>query len=339
MSYSVSTYGSHSALQIMRGAKDEGLKAILICPQSRYRLYNRFKLADKIVLVKNANGLLEEVVQEYLLDEGAIFVPHGTIISDTDLEKFVENFKVPVFGNRHLLIWESDRYLKERLMREAGIYVPKCYQSPDEVDGPVIVKLHGAKGGAGYFLASGRDDLLKKLTLLDPDLRKELFIQEYVIGVTIYPHFFYSPLNDELELLGIDRRYETNVDAIGRLPAKQQLDLDIKPTYHVVGNLPLVLRESMLESLFDIAERFVKACKKLVQPGVIGPFCLEACCRSPDEIIVFEFSGRIVAGTNIFVPNSPYAYFIYGEGMYMGRRIAREIKLAYETSNVDKVTT
>ncbi|MEM2910560.1 MAG: formate--phosphoribosylaminoimidazolecarboxamide ligase [Nitrososphaerota archaeon] len=339
MNISVATYGSHSALQILRGARDEKLKAVLICPRGHRRLYDRFRLADETLLVDGVKDLLRDDMQKSLIDMKSVLVPHGTIISDVDIEKFVEDFKAPVFGNRRLLVWEADRELKEKLLREAGIRVPRTFSSPDEVDCPVIVKLPGAEGGRGYFLASGREDLLKKLANLDVRKKGELYIQEYVLGVTVYPHFFYSPLKGEVELLGVDRRYETNVDSLGRIPAPDQLNLGVQPTYEVVGNIPLVLRESMLESFFEMAEGFVEATKRLVPPGVIGPFCIEAICRAPDDIVVFEFSARIVAGTNLFVNGSPYSYLLHSEGMGMGRRIAREIRIACETSSLERITT
>ncbi|PUA31877.1 MAG: hypothetical protein B9J98_05125 [Candidatus Terraquivivens tikiterensis] len=339
MKASVATYGSHSALQILKGAKDEGLKAVLLCPRSRLRFYDRFRLADEVLLVEGVEDLLREDVQEKLTEMSGILVPHGTIIADVDIGRFVKGFRVPVFGNRNLLVWEADRELKERLLKEAGIRVPRTFSSPDEVDCPVIVKLPGAEGGRGYFLASGREDLSKKLESLGVRAKAGLYLQEYVVGVTVYPHFFYSPLKGEVELLGVDRRYETNVDSLGRIPASDQLSLRLQPTYEVVGNIPIVLRESMLEGFYEMAERFVDATKRLVPPGVIGPFCIEAVCRSPDDVVVFEFSARIVAGTNLFINGSPYAYLLYGDGMSMGRRIAREIREAFETSNLKKVTT
>ncbi|MEM2550326.1 MAG: DUF1297 domain-containing protein, partial [Nitrososphaerota archaeon] len=48
------------------------------------------------------------------------------------------------------------------------------------------------------------------------------------------------------------------------------------------------------------------------------------------KLVVFEVSARIVAGTNVGIPSSPYSYILFGENMYMGRRIAREIKIGAE---------
>jgi 5-formaminoimidazole-4-carboxamide-1-(beta)-D-ribofuranosyl 5'-monophosphate synthetase len=37
------------------------------------------------------------------------------------------------------------------------------------------------------------------------------------------------------------------------------------------------------------------------------------------------------------IGTSPYAYLKYGEGMYMGRRIAREIRNAIANNELEKV--
>ena len=76
--------------------------------------------------------------------------------------------------------------------------------------------------------------------------------------------------------MGIDRRYESDIDGIGRIPAKNQLCIESEPSYNVVGNMPIVLRESLLEEVYAMGERFVESAKRLVPPGMMGPFCLRA---------------------------------------------------------------
>jgi 5-formaminoimidazole-4-carboxamide-1-(beta)-D-ribofuranosyl 5'-monophosphate synthetase len=44
-----------------------------------------------------------------------------------------------------------------------------------------------------------------------------------------------------------------------------------------------------------------------------------------------------VGGTNIGIGTSPYAYLRYGESMYMGRRIAVEIKEALKKAKLAEV--
>ena len=53
----------------------------------------------------------------------------------------------------------------------------------------------------------------------------------------------------------------------------------------------------------------------------------------------FEFSARIVAGSNIYMDGSPYYSLLFNENMSMGKRIAREIKIATEKNELDKITT
>ncbi len=51
--YKIATLGSHSALQILKGAKDEGFKTVVIATSNRVPLYKRFKFIDKIVEIKS----------------------------------------------------------------------------------------------------------------------------------------------------------------------------------------------------------------------------------------------------------------------------------------------
>ena len=119
----------------------------------------------------------------------------------------------------------------------------------------------------------------------------------------------------------------------------EQNEIKLSPTYIVVGNLPLVLRESLLVEVYDIGENFVTASKELVPPGMPGPFCMEGVYDSNGKFIAFEFSARIVAGTNIFTAGSPYSYLTHGANMSMGRRIALEIKNGIDNNTLDDLLT
>jgi len=107
----------------------------------------------------------------------------------------------------------------------------------------------------------------------------------------------------------------------------------------VVGNIPVVLRESLLPKVLEYGFKFVEVTKRSLPPGVVGPFCLESVIDRDLNIVVFEFSGRIVAGTNLYITGSPYSYLYWNEPMSVGRRIAREIKLAVEKSMLRSVLT
>ncbi|NPA48179.1 MAG: DUF1297 domain-containing protein, partial [Thermococci archaeon] len=149
-------------------------------------------------------------------------------------------------------------------------------------------------------------------------------------------HYFYSRLNRELELMSIDRRYESNADAIGRIPAKEQLDIELATNYTVIGNIPLVLRESLLMDVIEAGERVVEAAEELMG-GLWGPFCLEGVYTEDLEFVVFEISARIVAGTNPFVHGSPYSWLRYDFPVSTGRRIAMELREALEEDRLEEV--
>ena len=178
---------------------------------------------------------------------------------------------------------------------------------------------------------------LLKRGLLRREELENIHLQEYVIGSNIYPLYFNSPLRNQVELLGMDKRYESAVDNIGRIPASEQLRISVNPTYTVIGNIPVTMRESLLPEILKMGESVVKISEQIAPPGLIGPFCLETVITDDLEIFTFEISARIVAGSNVGIGTSPYAYLNYGEGMYMGRRIAREIQLAIKNNDLRKV--
>ena len=328
---SIATLSSHSALQILKGAKDEGLRTILICDEKRFSFYSQFtNLVDKFIIIKSFNEI-ENVVPR-LIKENTIFVPHGSAVEYIGLDTFL-NLKLPIFGNRYLIKWESNQRLKMKLLRESGIPIPREYSFNENFNSLVIVKLSGAKGGKFFFISSSSTEVREKIQeYLSKGIIKDVndvIIQEYVIGVPMYFHYFYSPILNRLEILGIDIRYETNVDGLRRLPIEYAKN--IKPSFIVVGNIPVVIREKMLTKVYEYGVNFVNKFKEIEPPGVIGPFSLESIVVNDETIVVFEFSGRIVAGTNIYVGmGSPYSWFYWNEPMYMGKRIAREIKLATE---------
>ena len=59
-----------------------------------------------------------------------------------------------------------------------GLTMPKVLEDPHDIDGPVIVKYAGAKGGRGYFIARNYRDFRRNV-----DIEEEFTIQEYVLDV------------------------------------------------------------------------------------------------------------------------------------------------------------
>ncbi len=321
----IATLCSHSSLQIFHGARREGFPTLGICVGPPPKFYDAFPLArpDRFLSVANVKEL-PKATQE-LRDDGAVIIPHGSFVEYLGPEAFT-TMDVPVFGNRAVLGWESDRRKERDWLESAGVTMPRLFEDPSEVRGPVIVKYYGAKGGKGFYLAKNREAL--------EDFRPSgpYVVQEYVLGTRYYMHFFYSPIAEggyrlrhgALELLGMDRRDEANIDELYKLGAQEELlKAGIRPTFVVTGNVPVILRESLLPRAFDIAARIVERSIDLFG-GMVGPFCIEGIMTEDLEFKVFEISTRIVAGTNLFISGSPYSDFVE-PGLSTGRRIAREI--------------
>ncbi|MBA4437994.1 MAG: formate--phosphoribosylaminoimidazolecarboxamide ligase [Nitrosopumilaceae archaeon] len=339
---SIATLGSHCSLQVLKGAKDEGLKTILVCEKKREKLYRRFPFIDELIIVDKFREVLDEKVQATLEKNDSVLIPHGTLIAQMSSDE-IESIKTPIFGNKWILRWESDREMKEKLMREATLPMPKPVTNPSEIEKLSIVKRQGAAGGKGYFMAANEDDYNTKRNQLISEgvISKDetLYIQEYAAGVLAYLTFFYSPLKEELEFYGVDQRHESDIEGLGRIPAEQQMKSNKVPSFNVIGNSPLVLRESLLDEVYTMGENFVEASKRIVAPGMNGPFCIEGVYDENAQFTSFEFSARIVAGSNIYMDGSPYYNLLFNETMSMGKRIAREVKTATETNQLDKVTT
>ena len=130
---SIATLGSHCSLQVLKGAKDEGLKTILVCEKKREKLYRRFPFIDELIIVDKFKEVLDEKVQATLEKNDAVLIPHGTLIAQMSSDE-IESIKTPIFGNKWILRWESDREMKEKLMREATLPMPKPVTNPSEIE-------------------------------------------------------------------------------------------------------------------------------------------------------------------------------------------------------------
>ncbi|KAA0006816.1 MAG: formate--phosphoribosylaminoimidazolecarboxamide ligase [Thermoplasmata archaeon] len=339
-SISIATACSHSSLQIFNGARKEGLKSIGIAFKEKPLFYDAFPLGrpDEFFIVDDYKKINENA--EYFHRKNAIIIPHGSFVEYLGAENFLK-LNIPTFGNRAVLEWESDREKEREWLESAGLDMPEIIEDPKDIDKPVIVKYYGAKGGKGFFIAKDYNDFKKKI-----DESKPHIIQEFLIGTRYYIHYFYSPIKKDgyrvgkgsLQLLSIDRRDETNIDEAHRLGSITELEaMGIQPTFIVTGNIPIVLRESLLPKVFDMGAKVVKRSYELFG-GMIGPFCLETVVTEKLQFRVFEISARIVAGTNLFISGSPYSDLIQ-PGLSTGQRIAQEIKYAAEHDMLEEIIT
>jgi 5-formaminoimidazole-4-carboxamide-1-(beta)-D-ribofuranosyl 5'-monophosphate synthetase len=328
--FKIATICSHSSLQIFKGAREEGIKTIGIVQRDKRKLYESFPLGrpDEFIEVDS----YKDMPLDELVDEQAIIIPHGSFVEYVG-DAF-DDFPIPIYGNRASIAWERSREKMFKWITKAGIKTPRIYK-PEEIDGPVMVKFPGAKGGRGYLIVSSEEEFHRKVK------EKEYMIQEFLIGVRAYPHYFFSPFKDhgyktkqgELELLGVDRRVESSADEIARAVS---IGMDPKMAFTVIGNEPLVLRESLLYDYMEIGRSISEVSFGLFG-GMIGPFCVETIITEELEIYAFEISARIVAGTNVYPEGSPYSAYYYKEPMSAGRRIAKELKKAVKLKRLKEI--
>ncbi|MGQ9583609.1 MAG: formate--phosphoribosylaminoimidazolecarboxamide ligase [Thermoplasmatota archaeon] len=333
----IATVCSHTSLQIFDGARKEGFRTLGICIGRQPKFYDAFPRAkpDEFFCVDSYKEIPRRAGE--LAERNVVVVPHGSFVEYLGTELF-EELLLPTFGNRRVLHWESDRDRQREWLESAGVKMPARILRAEDITKPVLVKFYGAKGGRGFFIAKNYEEFME----VNP--REKYTIQEYVIGTRYYMHFFYSPIATDgyklskgaLELHSMDRRDEANIDEMYKLGSAERLKkLGILPSFVVTGNVPVVIRESLLPKAFEMGERTVERSLELFG-GIVGPFSLECIVTDKLEFKVFEISARIVAGTNFFVSGSPYSDLREG-GMSLGRRIAREIKLAMRLNKLDEV--
>jgi len=360
----VAAVASHSALDTFDGAKEEGFATIAICQRGRERTYAEYfrsvefmgrksGFVDEAWVFDKFKEVLKEENQERLRRENVIFIPNRSFTSYCSMDEIEDNFHVPMFGSRNMLRMEERGEKRDYywLLEKEGLPFPEKIESPDDIDELCIVKLHHAvkKLERGFFTCSSPQEyyekskeLMKQGVITEEDL-KNARIERYIIGPVFNLDFFYSPLLERIELLGIDWRFETSLDGHVRLPADQQLSLPLKqkiPEYTVCGHNTATLRESLLEKAFSLAEKFVEASKKHYDYGIIGPFCLQTCVDKDLNFYIYDVAPRIGGGTNVHMwVGHPYGNSLWRKNMSTGRRMALELKMAIESGEVKKIVS
>jgi len=364
MKHTIATLGSHSALDVSEGAKQEGFKTLVVAQRGREKTYlgpyksrtresegkkREIGVVDEVMLVGKFNEIIAK--QDFLLERNSIFVPNRSFAVYVGYEAIEKEFKVPVFGNKYLLRAEERDAPKNQydLLVKAGVRTPKVFKRPEDIDRLAIVKVSEAKRTyeRAFFLARSHEEykrrgeeLVRSGKTTQEQLEKAK-IEEYIVGAHFNLNFFYSPIHQELELLGVDTRRQTNLDGYLRMPADVQLELlkMAQPSTIEVGHIACTLRESLLEQVFEIGERFVAATAKEYKNGLIGPFALQGAFveEGKEEFVCFDVSLRMPGspGTRF----TPYSGYLYRESVSFGRRIAMEVKDAEKQKRIDEITT
>lgn len=347
---SIGTIGSHSALEIMDGAKDENIKTVCICQRGRERPYRSFsRLSNEIITLDRFSSIVDEEIQAKLRNLNTIIVANRAFTAYVGYDNIENKLEIPIFGNRELLRAEERSVKRNQyyLLDVAKIRRPRIYEEPSQINNLAMVKVQESKRKLerAFFVVTSYEDYKRKARskiqegLISEEDLESATIEEYIIGTYFNFNFFFSPLKKETEFLGIERRLQTNIhDFTTSLTAKQQMEIEVGIQNIEVGHTPASIRESMLEKVFEIGDKFTDAVKEEYPPGIIGPISLQGIVTLDLDLVIYDVSLR-VPGNPIMATTSPYTKYYYGHTMGVGRRIAMEIKNATSQKRVSDVVT
>lgn len=362
----IGVLGGHSALEVCEGAKQYGFKTLVVCQKGREKTYkNYYKTrgekgcVDEVIVLPKFADIVKPDVQKKLRAMNTIFIHNRYFWVYCDFKEIEKNFNVPIYGTRELLKLEERDVPKNQywLLEKAGIRTPKImeqksYLKDKSMDGKaVIVKVNEAirTYERAFFVVTSRaqyteksEEMIAKKIITREALAKAV-AEEFIVGAQVNCNFFYSPLTGELELMGTDMRRQTSLDGFLRLDAKVQAELmeaGYKPSMVENGHVAVTVKESLLEKIFEMGEKFVKTTQEHAAPGIIGPFALQgavAAENGKEEFVIFDVSMRIPGspGTRF----TPYASYLWGHEMSYGHRIALEINEAAAEGRLNEILT
>lgn len=355
----IGTLGGHSALDVCLGAKKEGFETIVVAQKGREQTYEKYYktrngkgCVDHVIVVEHFGDIVKPEIQQQLRDLNVLFVHSRYFWVYCDFNEIENNFKVPIIGSRILVRKEErDEPNNQYFLLQAGnVPVPKQFTSASEIDRLSIVKTSEVARSyeRAFFLVSSREEfavrsneLIQSGAITESSLQN-VVIEEFIVGPQLNLNYFYSPLTQELELLGTDTRRQTNLDGLLRLTAPEQNEVlkHVKPKYIENGHLAVTIKESLLEQAFLVGEGFVKATQTHYAPGIIGPFALQGAFTAgppKEEFKVFDVSMRIPGSPGTMF--TPYSAYLHGESISTGRRIAKEIKDAISAGQLTAILT
>lgn len=355
--------GSHSALDVAYGARAQGLRNLIVTADGRERTYARYYArredpsrgcVDETLQLPDFAALLDAEMQERLLARHAIFVANRSfevyLHERYPYDEIERRMLVPFFGNRRLLRAEERDEAENQyaLLERASIRHPRSFASPSQIDRLVMVKAAHATVTfeRAFFLCDSPAQYEEQAArliaagMVTPAGLAAARIEEYALGPSVNLNFFYSPMLGELELLGTDTRRQTNLDGLRGLPPSQLgAAANVAVRMEEAGHIATTLTESMLESAFEIGERFVVAAREANSPGVIGPFALQCIIVAgpPKAFVVYDVSLRIPGspGTRY----TPYSAYLFGRDVSVGERIAMEVVMARDTDRLSEILT
>lgn len=341
---SIGIFGSHSAKEIGAAAKAAGFRTVIVVQKGRDALYTKYNrhLYDEIIAVERFRDMLGEEVQHRLRELNTILIPNRSFAVYVGYDGIEEELEVPIYGSRFMLRAEEREHERGQyyLLEKAGIRVPRCFESPEDIDRLCIVKVQQAANPLerAYFYASSPDDFhaqaerLLKQGVINQEGLERARIEEYVLGARFNANFHAYALKDifgDFDFVGFSDRRQVNLQGFLNLPARDQLKIQVPVTNEEIGHMGVTMRESKQQVVYEYAERFLRVAEREYPPGMIGSFSLQgAMGYAPEtgklEFYVFDLSTR-VPGDPAIGPTSPEMRSL---SMKHGRRIEDPLDLA-----------
>jgi len=357
--------GSHSALEVAYGARQQGLRNLILTAKDREQTYVRhFKhtqspiprgCVDETVELDAFPEILRDDIQKKLFEVNAVFIANRSfevyLHQKYSYDEIERGMQIPFFGNRSLLRAEEHDEANNQyaLMQAAGIRYPQQFKSPRDIDRLVMVKAPHAKVSfeRAFFLCTAYGeyrsiaDVLIRDGIVTEDGLEKAVIEEYALGPSINLNFFYSPILGELELMGTDTRRQTNLEGFRNVPpAAFDALRNVPMRLEEAGHIAATLTESTLEQAFGMGERFVAATRAARLsgeniPGNANP----GSNTNPGVIGPFALQCIIVAGppkdfvcydVSLRIPGSPGTRFTPYSAYRWGRDISVGERIAME---------
>lgn len=355
----IGSLGGHSALDVCRGAKDGGLETVVVAKRGREKTYSEHYKSDgskgcvdHVILVDEFADIVKPEIQKQLRELNTVFVHSRYFWVYCSFDEIENEFNVPIIGNR-ILVRKEERDESNNqyfLLDQAGIPKPAQFEKPENIDRLAFVKAREAARGyeRAFFLVNNYEDyknksakLIKDGVITEESLKKAV-IEEFAVGPQINFNLFYSPLDDEIELLGTDIRRQTNLDGILRMTANEQIETlkYVEPKYIENGHQAVTVKESLVETAFNSGRSFADAVKQYYPPGMIGPFGLQGVITAgppKEQFVCFDVSLRIPGSPGTMF--TPYTGYLHGENISVGRRIAMEVNHAVSAQKLHQIVT
>ncbi len=310
--------GSHSAEEIGVAAKINGFETVIVVQKGREQLYSNYNkhLYDEIIIVDSFKNILDEDVQQKLKQLDTIWIPNRSFSVYVGYDEIENDFKIPIYGNRHILRVEERGFPKDQywLLEQSGIRIPKSF-TPDTIDCLAIVKVQQKDKPLerAFFYVSSPSEYeeesrtyLKKGIITEEDLSRAT-IEEFIIAPRFNANFQAYGMNQrfgDLDLVGFDDRIQTSLSGLLNLPAREQMKLGVESMNEEVGHRGVTMRESKKPLVYEAADKLLRGVKEHFPPKMIGLFSLQGALTEDSEFIVFDLSPR-VPGAPCVGPTSP----------------------------------